>query len=367
MSVVGRGTHAKGKAMRPKVSILCITYNHRAYIKQALDGFMSQETNFPFEVIIHDDKSTDGTDKIIKEYAQKFPDIIRPIFEKQNQYSQGDYSFITNMFARAKGEYIAFCEGDDYWTDPTKLQRQVDFLEKRPDYTLVFHPVRVFFENGEQEESVFPSEKTGFTVKRLLRGNYIQTNSVMYRARGDYSDMVSDPLPGDWYAHLYHAQDGKIGFIDRVMSAYRRHDGGVWWGDGSGRAVFLKKVIDGHLRLARETKKMFSGDKNLRAEAAAFIRRLVDETIILNRDDGDFVTKLVGKAPEVSGEIIVSDYDQIEKLKKEIQALEAANQRLNDGVEIFKAELVDIKSSKAWQYASRLRSAKSKVKRTLRG
>lgn len=364
---IGLMTPIRKKIMKPRVSILCITYNHGKYIKQALDGFMSQKTTFPFEVIIHDDKSTDGTDSIIKDYARQFPDVIRPIFEKENQYSQGNYSFITRMFARAKGEYIAFCEGDDFWTDPTKLQRQVDFLDRHLDYALVFHPVRVFFENGKEGDTIFPVEKTGFTLRRLIRGNYIQTNSVMYRARNDYNTMASDPLPGDWYAHLYHAQSGKIGFIDRVMSAYRRHDAGVWWGDSGQRAKFLKKVIDGHLCLARELKKIFSDDKILRAEVAAFIRKLINETIILNQNDADFIASLANKAPEATSEIIVNDYNEIEKLKKEIQALKDKNQQLNDGVETFKAELVEIKSSKAWKYVSGLRKTKARMKRVIRG
>jgi len=214
-----------------KVSILCATYNHKNFIRQTLDSFLMQKTDFKYEVIIHDDASTDGTTEIIKEYAAKHPDIFKPIFQKENQYSKGIRWFtVRYLLPNAKGEYLALCEGDDYWTDANKLQMQVDFLDNNPDYALCFHPVRVFYENNEKEESVFPDLNAinEFTTEQLLKGNFIQTNSVMYR-RQEYHNLPTNIMPGDWYLHLYHAKFGKIGFINRVMSAYRRHPGGIWW------------------------------------------------------------------------------------------------------------------------------------------
>ena len=121
----------------PLVAIRCITYNHEPYIRDALNGFVMQKTNFPFVAIVHDDASTDGTAEIIREYAAKYPNIIKPIFETENQYSKHDGS-ISRIMAEAQersgAKYIAMCEGDDYWTDPNKLQKQVDFLESHPDY-----------------------------------------------------------------------------------------------------------------------------------------------------------------------------------------------------------------------------------------
>ena len=113
---------------KPMVSVFCTAYNHEAYIRDALEGFVSQQTNFPFEVLIHDDASTDGTANIIREYAQKYPNIIRPVYQTQNQYSQKVPIIKTFLGPIAQGKYIAYCEGDDYWCDPLKLQRQVDFL-----------------------------------------------------------------------------------------------------------------------------------------------------------------------------------------------------------------------------------------------
>lgn len=112
------------------VTIQCITYNHEPYIRQCLEGFVMQKTNFRFEAIVHDDASTDGTADIIREYAEKYPDIIKPIYETENQYSKHDGSLDRIMNDHTHGKYVALCEGDDYWIDPLKLQKQVDLLEK---------------------------------------------------------------------------------------------------------------------------------------------------------------------------------------------------------------------------------------------
>ena len=125
----------------PLVSICCLTYNHAPFIRNCIDGFIAQQTDFPIEILVHDDASTDGTDGIVREYADKYPEIIFPLFEEENQYSRGyagkmDIEF---NYSRARGKYIAYCEGDDYWTDPSKLQRQVDFMEAHPDYSVCFH------------------------------------------------------------------------------------------------------------------------------------------------------------------------------------------------------------------------------------
>ena len=127
----------------PLVSISCITYNHVAFIRDCLDGFLIQKTDFPFEILINDDASTDGTDQVIKEYEEKYPDILKPIYQRENQYSKGIRGMnIRFNFPRVLGKYIAMCEGDDYWTDPYKLQKQVDFLEANPDFVMCHHDAR---------------------------------------------------------------------------------------------------------------------------------------------------------------------------------------------------------------------------------
>ena len=129
---------------QPLVTIQCITYNHEPYIRQCLEGFVMQKTNFKFEAIVHDDASTDKTADIVREYAEKYPDIIKPIYETENQYSKSDGSLGRIMNAHTKGKYIALCEGDDYWTDPLKLQKQVDFLEANPEYVLTCHRYKIY-------------------------------------------------------------------------------------------------------------------------------------------------------------------------------------------------------------------------------
>lgn len=147
------------------VSICCITYNHEPYIRQCLDGFMMQKTTFPFEVLIHDDASTDGTADIIREYEIKYPDIVKPIYQKENQYSKGIAISRTYNYPRAKGKYIALCEGDDYWIDPLKLQKQVDFLETHSEYGLIRTNVNRFVQKEHRVEESFFSTGSRLRMK----------------------------------------------------------------------------------------------------------------------------------------------------------------------------------------------------------
>ena len=134
--------------VNPLVVVWCLTYNQKDYIRDALDGFVMQQTNFPFEVIVHDDASTDGTTDIVDEYAKKYPNIVKPMIETENQWKKGGLKRIIHIMNEhhRSGEYIAFCEGDDYWTDRDKLQKQVDFLESHPDYSLCFHSAKKKYE-----------------------------------------------------------------------------------------------------------------------------------------------------------------------------------------------------------------------------
>ena len=116
-----------------KVSVICLAYNHEKYIRKCLDGFVMQKTNFKFEALVHDDASTDKTAEIIREYEEKYPDIIKPVYQTENQHSKKISIFTTFLAPNARGEYLAWCEGDDCWTDPGKLQKQVDFLDAHPD------------------------------------------------------------------------------------------------------------------------------------------------------------------------------------------------------------------------------------------
>lgn len=223
------------------VSIICTAFNHEKYIDKTLQGFLMQKTLFPFEVLIHDDASTDATSKIIKRYETEYPNIIRGIYQKENQFSKNIPIGKKFLYPKVQGKYVAECEGDDYWTDPYKIQKQVDFLEENINFSICFHPVKVIWENKEKRKSIFPTPRFRFNKKilslnDLLVHNFIQTNSVMYRWRfnSDNLSLIPDNiLPGDWFMHLLHAQIGKIGFIPNIMAVYRRNDKGIWYGAGT--------------------------------------------------------------------------------------------------------------------------------------
>lgn len=234
-----------------KLSVICLTYNHAAFIRQALDGFVMQKTDFPFEVIVHDDASTDGTADIIREYAARYPDIVRPVYQTENQWSSGVPFLQKYVYPLVRGQYVALCEGDDYWTDENKLQKQVDCLDAHPDCSLCFHPVTVKWEEGEQPDSVFPDKKLlanvgTMNLKSLLKQNFIQTNSVVYRWRFHQDSLELIPngiLPGDWFLHLLHAEVGKIVMLPDVMAVYRKHKSGIWWEACSNDSFYLRNGL----------------------------------------------------------------------------------------------------------------------------
>ena len=209
---------------KPLVSVRCITYNHESYIAQALDGFLMQKTNFPFEIVVHDDASTDRTADIIREYEKKFPKIIKPIYETENQYSKGAGILGRIMNSACKGKYIAWCEGDDYWTDENKLQLQVDFLEKNLEYGLCYHKSK-FLINGQIKNS-FGRQRDGF-YDLLINGNDIPTQSVVLRSSlcFNYQQEVKPSehkwRMGDYPLWLYAALNTKIKFFDKEYSVYR--------------------------------------------------------------------------------------------------------------------------------------------------
>lgn len=224
-------------SLKPLVVINCVTYNHEPYIRDALDGFVMQKTNFSFVAIVHDDASTDGTAAIVREYADKYPDIIRPIYETDNQYSKrdGSLSHIMQEARNATGaKYVAMCEGDDYWTDPLKLQKQVDFLESHPDYTMVFHNAIEYFEGDEAPDRLFSNlESREYSGYEIYANWIVPTASVIVRREVFESDIYKHAtcnrkfIFGDIILFLSAAHIGKTYAMKEIMSVYRRHEGGV--------------------------------------------------------------------------------------------------------------------------------------------
>lgn len=234
----------------PRVSICCTAYNHVDYIRQCLDGFVMQKTSFPIEVLIHDDASTDGTQDIIREYADKYPDIIIPIYQTVNQYSKGVKVSLIYNYSRAKGKYIALCEGDDYWTDPYKLQKQVDFLESHPDYVMCSHRFDQYYEEErrlekEQDESF---QGADYDLKNLIGGKWLtQTLTVMYRRSAlDLQHYESYGMSMDIILFYALLKEGKGYCFPDVMGVYRYHNGGVW----SEVSLNRRRLVEFKARLA---------------------------------------------------------------------------------------------------------------------
>lgn len=216
-----------------KVSISCITYNHEPYIRECLDGFMMQQCDFDFEVLIHDDASTDGTQEIIKEYQDKYPEIIKPIFQTENQWSKGVRMIGTKFnVPRAKGKYIALCEGDDYWTDPLKLQKQVEFMKANPSVIFCFHGC---LRKLEDKNIIIPYvglkkfQNMKFIKKKLLfkrlGGTFATATSLFNIELCEFINEYSEFFVNGDEALLFAAiQKGEIGYISDVMAVYRTSD-----------------------------------------------------------------------------------------------------------------------------------------------
>lgn len=213
----------------PLVSICCISFNQANYISETIGGFLCQKTNFPFEIIIGDDASTDGTQKILEEYAIKYNPLIRLIFNKKNK---GAISNLTNVASQAKGKYIAFCEGDDYWHEPNKLQLQIDFLETNPDYSICCHDYNINIDGNIFETD----QKIKFDCLNIEEYSKtlpnIQTLTVVFRNSLNplIPENLLDKVTGTVFIYLRLADIGKIKFFDHQMATYRIHSSGIWSG-----------------------------------------------------------------------------------------------------------------------------------------
>lgn len=216
---------------QPLVSIVCESYNHEPYLRKCLDGFVMQQTSFPFEILIHDDASTDHSADIIREYEAKYPDLFHPIYQSENQYKK-QHLWADIQFPRARGKYIALCEGDDHWTDPLKLQKQVDYLETHPGCALCFHNAMLHREDSEQPDSVFASvEERDYSGIELIKKWYCSTASIVFRSslKDGFAQLCKNhPLMkmGDRPLVTYCSKYGTVHAIPGIMSVYTKHIGG---------------------------------------------------------------------------------------------------------------------------------------------
>lgn len=229
MTAISSNTVTEHVSQHPLLSIVCPTYNHETFLAQTLDGFLSQETTFPFEILVNDDASTDGTARVLASYVERYPQIIRPIYHQVNQFQQGK-PCTPGLFKEARGRYIAFCEGDDYWTDPHKLQIQVDFLENHHDYVMTYHDAMTFDLHGERGIQLQGKWRRDASALELQKGRPISTLTVCFRNVFHElpQELVHAPL-GDmcWWSLL--GAHGKGKFLGQIKpAAYRVHPGGIF-------------------------------------------------------------------------------------------------------------------------------------------
>jgi glycosyltransferase involved in cell wall biosynthesis len=216
----------------PVVSIFCITYNHERFIRDAIEGFLVQETTFPVEIFVHDDASTDGTAEIIKEYAEKHPQLFWTVLQKENQWSNGNKNILFDFLLDQRGDFTALCEGDDRWVDLHKLQTQYEYLQSHTDCSGCFHQTsKIDAGNNIINEKMFFGGKTKYSLSDCITivNSAYATCSLMFKSQ----TLLDPPLwlrndPCDMMMELQIARFGDLAFIDENMAQYRIHQGGIW-------------------------------------------------------------------------------------------------------------------------------------------
>jgi glycosyltransferase involved in cell wall biosynthesis len=224
-----------------KASVLMLAYNHERYIAQAIESALGQQTEFPFELVIGEDCSTDRTRDILRGYRDRYPDRIRLLLPERNL---GMMENLIQTCQACRGAYIAILEGDDYWTSPHKLQSQVDFLETNPGFSECFHNVEVVVEGRPDENRPFLSELKGtYTLEDVVGSNFIPTCATVFRAASlpTFPEWFAAMPMGDWPLHVFLAEKGAIGCIPEIMGAYRVHGGGAW--SGSSRVAIIERSL----------------------------------------------------------------------------------------------------------------------------
>ncbi len=356
---------------KPLLTVCLITYNQVKYVRQAIDTILDQKVNFSWELVIADDYSTDGTREIIQEYKERHPQRINLILQEKNVGPEENW---LKLLSYPKSKYLIYTEGDDYFTDSAKLQKQVDYLETHKTVALCFHPTKVIYEDKSRPDEIFPSaeqrhNKNILDLKDLLRANFMETNSVMYRWRfsnGDIKEVFPKNLmPGDWFLHILHAEQGKIGLIDEVMSVYRRHAGGIWWLSYNNLSEFWAKYGLSHIAFQNELLSIYGDNKACRQIISnnlnEVFKTLIDQDIANN---SELAKAAFLKYPDRGMEFIINQ-------RLQPKALEAENKQLNHRIdklieekkrtkELYtakNAEVLQIYNSKGWKLLNKIYAA----------
>lgn len=264
-----------------QVSVYCLAYNHEKYIQKTLEGFVNQIADFKFEVFVHDDASTDHTPEIIKRYADEYPDIIKPIFQQENQFSKGVKICATHIYPKMQGKYIASCEGDDYWIDPQKLQKQFDLMETHPECSLSVHKVLCCNEDGSSNAEIIPGKQYRLTGSRVIkeqelaecywvRGAYpFHTSSYFYRRNIINVDL---DYPRDIGTLRKCLIKGWVYYIDEPMSVRRL------WSIGNWNSTINSKGVQGWYKLMlqdNEAEERFDHYTNYKYHGFIEVNRLI--------------------------------------------------------------------------------------------
>jgi glycosyltransferase involved in cell wall biosynthesis len=236
------------EAQGMKLSVLVITYNHERFIAEALQSALAQEVDFDYEIVVGDDFSTDGTRLILSEMCEAYPDRLRLLGTDKNLGM--NHNFVRTLKA-CRGQYIALLEGDDCWISTSKLSKQVEFLDRHSECAICFHDVMVTFEDGQKARNFCPPDQKPFSeLEDLLRGNFIQTCSAVFRNRlfGEFPEWFYSLKLGDWPFHVFNARFGRIGYLNETMAIYRVHGSGVW--SSSDRIRKLEATLEMYENLA---------------------------------------------------------------------------------------------------------------------
>ncbi|WP_295200231.1 glycosyltransferase [uncultured Chryseobacterium sp.] len=263
-----------------KVSIYMITYNQEKHIEESIESVVNQKTSFNYKLFIGEDCSTDNTRKICIKLKEKYPDKIHLILNEHNLGATRNAKNIFNLCFESGADYIALIEGDDYWTDPLKLQKQIDFLENNPEYSISFHKVKEVSTSGEEQYTVLNSPETEqtLTIEDLAKGNCIHTPSVVFRKN---MEILPEWLPyspiGDYPLHMLNAEFGLIKYFPEEMAAYRIGDG-MWSSQTRAfqlvNTLFALKLLITHFKQNKNVKKILSEQSNFLMDELTQIQKV---------------------------------------------------------------------------------------------
>ena len=314
------------------VSIYCITYNHKDYIKKCLDGLVNQKTNFKFEIVIYDDCSTDGTREIVLEYIKKYPDLFIPILSDENRVQkEGFYNINMEMYAKCRGKYLAICEGDDYWTDENKLQIQFNYMEKHSECSGCFHKSVRQTPDGEiiGYKPTFDQikNKTQLTLKDNVKDYLMETVSVFYRWDIYKTELIElfpkGIISADSFLIYFYSIKGKIGYIDKLMSVKIVGKQGIYNSTLINKDERNVKFGKETINFAISSEKLF---KKYNIDLLKFYSEITMKNIIISAikiKDYNFISNLIQEFPEIFTNIMYSlqEKEELDFLKKKIKKL----------------------------------------------